>query len=90
MVGSIPHAGLLDYYRQEAQAVKDRLEGKKDPSVLPGSMVALLPPPINTPTIAFGLSGIRYDIDADGLFRVKEEDVGPLQSAGYRRHYEKT
>lgn len=87
MVGSIAHEGLMDYYRQEAQVVKDRLAGKDTYALAPGSMVALLPPPINTPTIAYGMSGIRYDIGTDGLFLVKEEDVAPLQSAGYRRHF---
>lgn len=87
MVGSIPHEGLMDYYRQEAEAIKDRLSGKETAQIASGAMVALLPPPVNTPTIAYGMSGIRYDIDADGLFRVKEEDVAPLQSAGYRRHF---
>jgi phage terminase large subunit-like protein len=87
MVGSIAHEGLMDYYRQENEAVKNRLKGEDTYTIKNGAMVALLPPPVNTPSIAYGMSGIRYDIGQDGLFLVKEEDVAPLQSAGYRRHF---
>lgn len=88
MVGSIAHEGLMDYYRQENQAVKDRLSGNDTYVIKNGAMVRLLPPPVNTPTIAYGMSGIRYDLGADGLFLVKEEDVVPLQSAGFKRHFD--
>lgn len=87
MVGSIPHEGLMDYYRQEAAALKKKLEGKEEKVITPGAGVPLLPPPVNTPSVAFGMSGIEYKIDDDGLFHVKEEDVAPLQSAGFRRHF---
>lgn len=87
MVGSIAHEGLMDYYRQENEAIKNRLSGNAMGALTSGAMVPLLPPPVNTPSTAYGISGIRYDIDQDGLFRVKEEDVAPLQSAGYRRHF---
>lgn len=87
MVGSIAHEGLMDYYRQENEAVKSRIKGEDKYALNTSSTVALLPPPVNTPSIAYGMSGIRYDIGTDGLFHVKEEDVAPLQSAGYRRHF---
>lgn len=82
MIGSIAYEGLLDYYAQEAKAVKDRLSNpQKD---LPGSVVALVGPAgVGT---AFGRAGDRYDLDEKGLFHVKEADVGSLQSAGFRRH----
>lgn len=82
MVGSIAYEGLMDYYAQESQAVKDRLANPSGTFTAP--VVALLPPPgVN---IAFGLSGARYDLDPDGCFQVKAEDVAPLEGAGYRRH----
>lgn len=87
LVGSIAHEGLMDYYRQENEAIKNKLEGKDTYELNSSSMVPMLPPPVNTPTIAYGMSGIRYDIGQDGLFLVKEEDVAPLQSAGFRRNF---
>lgn len=81
MVGSIPHEGLMDYYRQEAQAVADRLKGS-NPS-LPAATVSLLAPlGINT---AYGMSGEKYLIQEDRLLGVKEEDVKPLLEAGFQR-----
>lgn len=83
LVGSIANEGLMDYYRQEAAAIKDRMSGKQLPS--PGSFVSLQAPlGINT---AFGRSGEKYLIDDKGLFHVKEEDVKPLESAGFVRHF---
>lgn len=87
LVGSIAHEGLMDYYRQENEAIKNRLDGKDTYDLVNGSMVPMLPPPINTPSVAFGMSGIEYKIDSDGLFHVKEEDVAPLQSAGFKRNF---
>ncbi len=84
MVGSIAHEGLMDYYRQEAQTIADRLSGKHQ-GELP-AVVSLQPPVgINMPSIAYGMSGVRYDLDADGFFHVKQEDVKPLVEAGYQR-----
>lgn len=84
MVGVIANEGLMDYYRQEAQAVADRLKGNT-PALLPGEMISLQAPQgINT---AFGMSGEKYLIGDDGLFRVKEGDVEPLKSAGFRRYF---
>ena len=91
MVGSIPHEGLLDYYRQEAQAVKDRLSGKTDETyAINNAAVPLIPPAgINVPSITYGMSGVKYDIDSEGIFHVKEEDVKPLEAAGYKRFFAK-
>lgn len=84
MVGSIPHEGLMDYYRQEARAVSDRLSGKEEGQL--SAIVSLQPPAgINVPSIAYGMSGVRYDLDAEGLFHVKQEDVKPLVEAGYQK-----
>lgn len=82
MVGSMPHEGLMDYYRQQAEAVADRLKGN-DP-LLPAANVSLKGPlGINT---AYGMSGAKYLLDDQGLFQVKPEDVKPLTEAGYRVH----
>lgn len=84
MVGSISHEGLMDYYRQESQAVKDRLSGQSKLGA-PSAIVSLQGPQgIN---VAFGRDGTRYDLGTDGLFRVKEADVSPLQQAGFKRHF---
>lgn len=81
MVGSVPHEGLMDYYRQEAQAVADRLKGTNP--ALPAATVSLIAPVgINT---AYGLSGEKYTIEGDRLLAVKEQDVRPLLEAGYER-----
>jgi hypothetical protein len=86
MVGSISHEGLMDYYRQEAKAVADRLTGKAP--ALTGTLISLQAPQgINT---AFGADGEKYMIDQDGLFHVREIDVKPLESAGFRRYFEQS
>jgi len=88
LVGSIAHEGLMDYYRQEHEAIQNRLAGKETYDLTKiGGFVPMLPPPVNTPLVAYGMSGIEYRIDDDGLFHVKEEDVAPLQSAGFKRNF---
>jgi phage terminase large subunit-like protein len=87
LVGSIAHEGLMDYYRQENEAIKKRLSGQETYDLSTASTVPMLPPPVNTPMVAYGMSGIEYRIDGDGLFHVKEEDVAPLQSAGFKRNF---
>jgi len=83
LVGSISNEGLMDYYRQESQAIADRLSGKK--LAAPGAFVSLQGPAgINT---AFGMSGAKYLLGNDGKFLVKEEDVKPLESAGFVRFF---
>lgn len=82
MIGSIAYEGLLDYYAQESKAITNRL--KNPDKELPSPIVALRGPGgVNQ---AFGRGGDRYDIDNDGLFHVKEADVGSLQSAGFQRY----
>lgn len=86
MVGSIAHEGLMDYYRQEAKAVADRLTGSLP--ALPNALISLQGPQgINT---AFGADGAKYLIGDDGLFRVRECDVKPLESAGFHRYFDAT
>lgn len=83
LVGSVANEGLMDYYRQESQAIADRLAGKQLAS--PGAFVSLQGPAgINT---AFGMSGAKYLLGDDGKFLVKEEDVKPLETAGFVRFF---
>lgn len=81
LVGTVSNEGLMDYYRQEAQAVADRLKGIT--RVAPGTLVALQAS--GGQNTAYGMSGTKYVVGEDGLFRVKEEDVKPLEGAGFFR-----
>lgn len=84
MVGTIPHEGLMDYYRQEARAIKDRVSGVV-PTII-NSVVSLKGPAgINK---AYGREGDCYNLCEDGLFYVREFDVRPLVEAGFQRHFE--
>jgi phage terminase large subunit-like protein len=83
MIGGIANEGLMDYYRQEAQAVANRLSGNTP--ALPSAIVSLqAPQDINT---AFGGNGEKYLRGADGLFHVRESDVKPLETAGFFRYF---
>lgn len=83
LIGGIMGQGLMDYYRQEAEAIGSRLSGKT--AATPGTFVSLQAPEgINT---AFGGEGRKYLMDNNGLFLVDERDVGPLQSAGFVRFF---
>jgi phage terminase large subunit-like protein len=81
LVGGIAHEGLMDFMRQEAKAISDRLSGK--PSSTPDAVVPLIAPAgINT---AYGSQGEKYNLTQDGLFQVLQKDVVPLLSAGFQR-----
>lgn len=86
MVGQLAFEGLMDYYRQEAALVKDRLNGNM--KVVLSSVVSLKAPSgINT---AFGRDGDKYLIQSDGYFHVKEADVRVLEVAGFERVFDTT
>lgn len=81
LVGGIPHEGLMDYMRQEAGRISDRLAGRVTSE--PGTLISLKAPPgINT---AYGSGGEKYQLEQDGLFRVLEKDIVPLIGAGFKR-----
>lgn len=83
MVGQIANEGLMDYYRQESAAIADRLKGIVISN--PGATISLQAPSgINT---AFGNEGRKYLMDETGLFNVHEDDVKPLENAGFRRFF---
>lgn len=87
MVGTISYEGLLDYYRQENEAITRRLKDAANPDALPGSTVSLKGPAgINQ---AFGISGKQYLLTSTGYFDVDEEDVAGLKNAGFRRVFVK-
>lgn len=86
LVGAISHEGLMDYYRQMAKEINNRLVGST--AAITSTMISLQGPAgIN---VAFGGNGDRYSMDKDGLFHVKEIDVGPLERAGFRRYFPTT
>lgn len=83
LIGSTAGQGLMDYYSQEAIAIKLRLSGNMP--ALPSAVVSLQGPEgINT---AFGRAGDKYLLDDNGLFQVKEDDVKPLEEAGFLRYF---
>jgi phage terminase large subunit-like protein len=84
MVGSIPYEGLMDYYRQEAGAIQDRLKGALAPSLTDARVSLQAPEGINT---AYGISGEKYQLDSSGHFQVKEDDVKILEGVGFRRAF---
>lgn len=82
LVGSIKHEGLMDYYRQEQEAVKYRLA---NPAGTPGTGVTVsLQPPAGINT-AYGISGTKYLLQPDGCFHVSETDRPALESHGFVR-----
>lgn len=84
LVGTIAFEGLMDYYRQESKAIEDRISKAKN--ITPTARVPLKGPEgINT---AFGQGGDKYLLGDDGLFHVKEDDVKPLTSAGFKRSFQ--
>jgi phage terminase large subunit-like protein len=84
LIGEISNQGLLDYYRQEAEAVTARLAGPTAVAQIAAYVSLKAPSNINT---AYGREGTKYTVGSDGLFLVKEEDVKPLVEAGFQRHF---
>lgn len=82
MVHSISHQGLMDWYRDESKAITDKLSGKKL-ITHNGPIISIKGPPgINT---VYGRDGTRYDMDKNGHFLIREEDLPGLLNAGFRR-----
>lgn len=82
MVGSIKNEGLMDYYRQESQAVDYRLANPNEVLASGGIISLKAPEGINT---AYGMSGEKYLLNLKGYFEVKEDDAKILETAGFRR-----
>lgn len=81
LVGSEANSGLLDYYRQESEAVRNKLNGSKQVAVEPTTRL-LAPRHCNT---VYGREGDMYTADKDGYVTVKEVDVSTLIGAGFKR-----
>lgn len=85
MVDGTANSGLMDYYREENDRIKNRVAagGMK----LPTDAMVLLVAPADVNT-AYGRGGDRYTVDADGNMLVKEADVKTLLGAGFMRALE--
>jgi phage terminase large subunit-like protein len=81
MVGQTD-TGLLDYYREQAAAKKEleaaKANGKTEASASLKPLKA--PPGVST---AFGMTGAKYQVGADGLVLVVAEDEAALRMAGF-------
>lgn len=83
-----PGENVLDYYRRESDEILARQAAQKPGEQLPGhdagdddGLTKMLPP--EGVNVAYGMLGDVYRPGADGAFRVKEHDVGPLRGAGF-------
>lgn len=86
MVTSTENTGILEYYRQENERVKAKLNGLPDPHGKVGTAArksTLMVPPPNV-NMAFGKTGKRYNKRPDGFIEVDDEDVRPLMAAQFR------
>lgn len=82
MVEAEANSGLLDYYRQEHEAIEAKLaNGGRS---LPAEAMVFLAPPAGCNT-AYGRAGDRYELNEDGHMLVKDADVKTLLSAGFTR-----
>lgn len=79
MIDGQANSGLLDFYRQESEGIKNKLIRNTPAEV----MVKLKAP--STCNIAYGQEGDRYVVDGDGNMLVKESDVATLLTAGFKR-----
>jgi hypothetical protein len=78
-----PNDSIIEFYRRENVArieAKAKAEAPPDPD----GFVALRCPP--GATTAYGMMGDRYTADAEGLIRVKPDDVKALRNAGFAEH----
>jgi len=72
--------GIIDFYRIENEArAEQKVKSEAPPD--PANFVPLICPPGST--TAYGIMGDRYTADADGMIRVKPEDVKALRNAGF-------
>ncbi len=82
MLSDQSQSGVLEFYRQEAEKVRAKLEGRS-PALQTEALVKMIPRPgVNT---ASGKTGRHYVMTPDGFMHVEEEDVVPLLVAGFRR-----
>lgn len=83
MIDGVANSGLLDYYREEVNNIRTRVQTGGMKQVAEDNLV-LLTAPADTST-AYGRAGDRYDRDPDGNMLVKESDVKTLLGVGFKR-----
>jgi phage terminase large subunit len=76
--------GIIEFYRQEAAKATQSAFGTAKPVELPSVLNGgvRMRAPAGTST-AYGMTGTKYDMGADGLFIIATDDVAPLRSAGF-------
>jgi hypothetical protein len=76
--------GIIEFYRAEAAKVASEQIGGRPPAELPSDTNGgVRMQATNGSTTAYGMAGDQYNANADGIFLVKAEDVGPLRAAGF-------
>jgi phage terminase large subunit len=76
--------GIIEYARLEAAKATAHLIGRSKPPELPSTTnggVRMKAP--NGTSTAYGMTGTQYNADANGVFIVSADDVGPLRAAGF-------
>ena len=81
LVISTPNQGLMDFYRQENEAINAKLDQARTDSE---HQVIPMKPPAGVNT-AYGLTGAKYHPGSDGLMRVAADDVKGFLTAGFQR-----
>jgi hypothetical protein len=71
----MPHAGIFEYYRREA-------EKREHPERF---RVRFQLPPGNRSSHVQTISGIRLAVDPDGTVEMSEEDAKPLIAQGWKK-----
>lgn len=86
LVEKIANEGLMEFYRQQHEALTSKLAGAALGSQAQGATKPkiYMIPPTNVGQ-AYGMSGVQYKRDEEGRMAVLEEDVNPLIVAGFRK-----
>lgn len=76
--------GIIEYARLEAAKAVAGMIGHSKPPELPSTTNGgvRMTAPAGTST-AYGMTGTQYNADANGVFVVSADDVGPLRAAGF-------
>jgi hypothetical protein len=89
MVEATPHAGILAFYEQQAQAaalIKPSADHrwKISGNELDADLTVLYRP-VNGPSTVYGCQGTKYVVDANDRITVRPEDVAPLLRSGFSK-----
>lgn len=84
MVEPVAGWGLIEWTRLEAEKVTAEQIGSRKPAERPTLTNGGVKMKNSTGTsTAYGLTGIQYNADADGIFILAAADVRPLLAAGW-------